>query len=101
MRPMVRASMRSTSSAQVLVQSCGQTDGRISIPREGGAEADVPGVMARGYHPWSARLALADWDTLASTPDPPRRRDGMKSVEIDRTKRLAEQPTTGHNRFHP
>jgi len=25
----------------------------------------------------------------------------MKSVEIDRSKRLHEQPTTGHNRFHP
>ncbi len=25
----------------------------------------------------------------------------MKSVEIDRSKRLAEQPSTGHNRFHP
>src|SRR5690349_4204346 len=25
----------------------------------------------------------------------------MKSVEIDRSKRLYEQPTTGHNRFHP
>ena len=25
----------------------------------------------------------------------------MKSVEIDRTKRLNEQPATGHNRFHP
>ncbi len=25
----------------------------------------------------------------------------MKSVEIDRGKRLRDQPTTGHNRFHP
>src|SRR5256712_10961626 len=25
----------------------------------------------------------------------------MKSVEIDRGKRLKDQPTTGHNRFHP
>src|SRR5262250_194760 len=25
----------------------------------------------------------------------------MKSVEIDRSKRLKDQPTTGHNRFHP
>jgi len=25
----------------------------------------------------------------------------MKIVEIDRTKRLGDQPTTGHNRFHP
>src|SRR6266705_763710 len=25
----------------------------------------------------------------------------MKSVEIDRAKRLKDQPTTGHNRFHP
>jgi len=25
----------------------------------------------------------------------------MKSVEIDRRKRLAEQPNTGHNRWHP
>jgi formamidase len=25
----------------------------------------------------------------------------MKSVEIDRRKRLKDQPTTGHNRFHP
>jgi formamidase len=25
----------------------------------------------------------------------------MKSVEIDRTRRLKDQPTTGHNRFHP
>ncbi len=25
----------------------------------------------------------------------------MKSVEIDRSKRLVEQPTTGHNRWHP
>jgi len=25
----------------------------------------------------------------------------MKSVEIDRKKRLKDQPTTGHNRFHP
>src|SRR4029450_3541599 len=25
----------------------------------------------------------------------------MKIVEIDRTKRLSDQPTTGHNRFHP
>ena len=25
----------------------------------------------------------------------------MKSVEIDRNKRLRDQPTTGHNRFHP
>jgi formamidase len=25
----------------------------------------------------------------------------MKSIHIDRTKRLAEQPSTGHNRFHP
>jgi formamidase len=25
----------------------------------------------------------------------------MKSIQIDRTKRLAEQPSTGHNRFHP
>ena len=25
----------------------------------------------------------------------------MKSVEIDRTKRLIEQPGTGHNRWHP
>jgi formamidase len=25
----------------------------------------------------------------------------MKSVEIDRTKRLGDQPSTGHNRFHP
>src|SRR5262245_64328775 len=25
----------------------------------------------------------------------------MKIVEIDRTKRLIDQPTTGHNRFHP
>ncbi len=25
----------------------------------------------------------------------------MKSVEIDRSKRLAEQPNTGHNRWHP
>jgi hypothetical protein len=28
---MVRASMRSTTSAQVLVQSCGQTDGAMSM----------------------------------------------------------------------
>src|SRR5436190_9738732 len=25
----------------------------------------------------------------------------MKSVEIDRSKRLKDQPATGHNRFHP
>src|SRR5437762_3815508 len=25
----------------------------------------------------------------------------MKSIEIDRGKRLQAQPTTGHNRFHP
>jgi formamidase len=25
----------------------------------------------------------------------------MKSIQIDRTKRLAAQPSTGHNRFHP
>src|SRR5438067_2447504 len=25
----------------------------------------------------------------------------MKSIEIDRGKRLRDQPTTGHNRFHP
>jgi formamidase len=25
----------------------------------------------------------------------------MKSVEIDRSKRLADQPDTGHNRWHP
>ena len=25
----------------------------------------------------------------------------MKSVEIDRGKRLRDQPATGHNRFHP
>src|SRR5262245_8811655 len=25
----------------------------------------------------------------------------MKSVEIDRGKRLKDQPATGHNRFHP
>src|SRR2546427_5298571 len=25
----------------------------------------------------------------------------MKSVHIDRSKRLKDQPTTGHNRFHP
>ena len=25
----------------------------------------------------------------------------MKSVEIDRNKRLRDQPATGHNRFHP
>jgi formamidase len=25
----------------------------------------------------------------------------VKSIEIDRTKRLIEQPSTGHNRFHP
>src|SRR5450432_2704466 len=30
MRPIVRASMRSTSSAQVLGQSCGQTEGTMS-----------------------------------------------------------------------
>src|SRR6185312_4792921 len=30
MRPMVRASIRSTSSAQVLGQSCGQTEGKMS-----------------------------------------------------------------------
>src|SRR6267142_4551189 len=29
------------------------------------------------------------------------RRSAMKSVEIDRGKRLKDQPTTGHNRFHP
>ena len=25
----------------------------------------------------------------------------MKSIEIDRTKRLREEPHTGHNRWHP
>ena len=25
----------------------------------------------------------------------------MKSIEIDRGKRLRDHPTTGHNRFHP
>ena len=25
----------------------------------------------------------------------------MKTVEIDRGKRLRDQPATGHNRFHP
>ena len=25
----------------------------------------------------------------------------MKSIEIDRTKRLYDEPDTGHNRFHP
>ena len=25
----------------------------------------------------------------------------MKSIEIDRRKRLKEQPHTGHNRWHP
>jgi len=25
----------------------------------------------------------------------------MKSIEIDRGKRLRDQPATGHNRFHP
>jgi formamidase len=25
----------------------------------------------------------------------------MKSIEIDRSKRLSDEPTTGHNRFHP
>jgi formamidase len=28
-------------------------------------------------------------------------RASMKSVEIDRSKRLKDQPATGHNRFHP
>jgi hypothetical protein len=43
MRPMRRLSSRSTSSAQVLVQSCGQTDGTMVTPasallaRAGGA----------------------------------------------------------------
>jgi hypothetical protein len=25
----------------------------------------------------------------------------MKSIEIDRSKRLKERPSTGHNRYHP
>jgi hypothetical protein len=25
----------------------------------------------------------------------------MKSIEIDRTKRLSDEPNKGHNRFHP
>jgi hypothetical protein len=25
----------------------------------------------------------------------------MKSIEIDRSKRLRDQPAAGHNRFHP
>lgn len=25
----------------------------------------------------------------------------MKSIEVDRTKRLSAEPGTGHNRFHP
>src|SRR5690242_13991287 len=31
----------------------------------------------------------------------PHQEAAMKSVEIDRSKRLRDQPTTGHNRFHP
>src|SRR5439155_19116781 len=38
-----------------------------------------------------------------STPlgSPAREGAAMKSVEIDRGKRLKDQPSTGHNRFHP
>ena len=25
----------------------------------------------------------------------------MQSIEIDRSKRLSDEPGTGHNRFHP
>src|SRR5262245_15007014 len=51
-RPMVRASMRSTSSAHVLVQSWGQTEGTISAAIAGGRVIGE-GVIPRGYHsPW-------------------------------------------------
>src|SRR6476619_347139 len=51
---MVRASRRSTSSAQVLVQSCGQTDGTISsAPRRPTGPGVVTGAsrMGREYLP--------------------------------------------------
>jgi hypothetical protein len=47
---MVRESTRSTSSAQVLVQSCGHTEGTTSSGRR--AAGDAAGrLILRGYHP--------------------------------------------------
>src|SRR5688572_22541275 len=40
----------------------------------------------------AAGKARAQWTSL-EVP--------VKSIEIDRSKRLADQPSTGHNRFHP
>src|SRR5205085_12190373 len=41
------------------------------------------------------RVVYCPWPTPAAGGTP------MKSVHIDRAKRLKDQPTTGHNRFHP
>src|SRR5882672_11275738 len=56
-----------------------------------------------GFPPQRAKRSTRRAGAGRSTPlgSPAREGAAMKSVEIDRGKRLKDQPSTGHNRFHP
>ncbi|GHD39000.1 hypothetical protein GCM10017083_00380 [Thalassobaculum fulvum] len=63
---MVWASIRSTSSAQALGQSCGQTEGTMA--GEARASSGMDGRVVRGGAEWKSAEAVGGSRTFAALP---------------------------------